>query len=122
MKVLPAPVVTVYVRHSASCRHAQEPAGENKGEFARGCKCRKWLRYSLKGKQFRYPTKTRSWAEAEKQARKVFNMLGGDPLATTLHTEADQDSDKAKTIEQAIELFASKKRSKGCKEAGVRKI
>ncbi len=116
-----APLVTVYVRHSASCGHAKESAGANTGEFAKGCKCRKWLRYSAKGKQYRYPTKTRSWAEAEKQAKKIFNMLGGDPLATALHVATQESAEKPKTIEQAIELFASKKRSKGCKEAGVRK-
>ena len=116
-----APAVTVYVRHSASCSHAKEPAGDNSGEFARGCKCRKWLRYSVRGKQFRYPTKTRSWAEAEK-AKKVFAMLGGDPLAAAhLQATSEEPSEKPKTIQQAIELFASKKRSKGCKEEGVKK-
>ena len=30
---------------------AKESAGANTGEFAKGCKCRKLLRYSAKGKQ-----------------------------------------------------------------------
>ena len=41
------------------------------GENFRGCKCRKHLRWSHAGKQFRHATKTRSWEQAEKIKRQV---------------------------------------------------
>jgi integrase/recombinase XerD len=65
------PTITIYVRHSAGCKHAGD-------EFARRCDCRKWLRWSPKGEaRKRKPANTRSWAEAELVKRDLEDQLSG---------------------------------------------
>ena len=62
-------VVSVYVRHRATCSHA------SRGEFYRGCQCTKWLRYSRQGRQHRRPAGTRTWGIAEEKAADLQRQL-----------------------------------------------
>ena len=67
-------VVTVFVRHSADCKH------RNKGEFYQACKCRKHLRWTFQGKQYRKTAGTRSWERALEAKRFMEAKVTGTPL------------------------------------------
>jgi integrase/recombinase XerD len=87
-----APVITIYVRHSAGCRYAGE-------EFHKGCNCRKHFRWSEGGKQFRKTAGTRSWPEAEEHKRRLEAQLRGEPVHITEGT----------TIAAAVDSFVANK-------------
>jgi site-specific recombinase XerD len=99
------PSITVFVRHSAACPRKGD-------EFYKNCKCPKHLRYTHNGKQRRQSAKTRSWSIAEQARRKIEAQFeAADPSkpisAVTVEAKAGT------TIEQAVELFVSDKRSQG---------
>jgi integrase/recombinase XerD len=107
-----APLVTIFVRHSADCPHSDD-------HFYKRCQCRKSLRYFHDGKQRTQSAKTRSWALAEEAKRKLEDQFRtADPTkplgAITVQAES------SKTIERAVELFLSDKRSQGL-DGGVLK-
>jgi integrase/recombinase XerD len=64
------PLITVYVRHSSGCKYAGD-------EFSKRCSCRKHLRWTQNGKQFRRQDGTRSWTEAEEVKRRLEDQLAG---------------------------------------------
>ena len=94
-----APIVTIFVRHKPGCRYAGE-------EFCKSCKCRKHLRWSQDGKQYRKQAGTRSWAEAEEKKRDLEHQLIGAPPSKTM-AEAGQ------SITAAIEVFLQDKKNQG---------
>lgn len=96
------PIITIFVRHSPGCKWAGD-------EFHKGCNCRKHLRWSQGGKQFRKQAGTRSWAEAEDAKRRLEAHLSGKPITA---------AEARHTIEQAIEVFKADKRNQGL-TAGV---
>jgi len=111
-------VVTIYVRHQGTCSHDGQP-------FFRGCDCPKWLRYSgdaclcghsHRGRQHRFASGVRSWAQAEEKREEAQHRLdAGDstPLPTT---------ETQKTIKQAIETFILAKKGEGLSSATIRKL
>jgi site-specific recombinase XerD len=64
------PIITIFVRHAPGCKYKGD-------EFYKGCKCRKHLRWSSAGKQYRKKAGTRSWAEAEDKKRELDDQLSG---------------------------------------------
>jgi len=56
-----APVITIFVRHS-------EYHGD---EFTKRCQCKKHLRWTMRGKQYRKKTAAREWAAAENVKRQL---------------------------------------------------
>src|SRR5207244_9197716 len=71
------PSITIFVRHSADCSDRLE------GEFHKRCNCRKHLRWFHNGKLYRQSAKTRSWAQAEAERRKLearFEAANGAPV------------------------------------------
>jgi integrase/recombinase XerD len=105
------PTVIVYVRHSADCQHKEQ------GELFKGCKCRKQVRWWKDGKLFRRSAKTRSWTQAEKVRSKIEASFAGDPTVQTGFTGTSD----GKTIQQAIELFITNKRSQGVSQGVIGK-
>lgn len=93
------PVITIFVRHAADCKYAGD-------EFSRRCNCRKHLRWTLNGTQYRRSAKSRSWAEAEKVKRAVEDQLSGNQSAPA-------SPDTPKTIEEAVALFIADKKVQG---------
>ena len=83
------PTITIFVRHSADC--------PNKDEFWKKCNCRKHLRWFHNGKLYRQSAKTRSWAQAEAERRKLearFEAANGESLPigdTTCHCGTSGD-------------------------------
>lgn len=92
-----APVITIFVRHAANCKYHGD-------EFARRCQCRKHLRWTANGKQFRQKAGTRSWAEAEEVKRRLEDQLAGR-MPTLV--------DAPKTIQMAVAMFLTDKKVQG---------
>lgn len=91
-------VVTVYVRHQGGCKFE----GKN---FARGCTCPKWLRWSADGKQHRVATGTRSWEKAEEmRADREEVLRSGGTVAT---------AQERVTLPAALKLFLVEKNTEG---------
>ncbi len=93
------PSITIFVRHAPECKYRED-------ETWRRCNCRKHLRWTHDGKQFRRSASARSWEQAERERRKLEAGFeaGGKPTAVT---------DDRKTISRAVELFLIEKRQEG---------
>jgi integrase/recombinase XerD len=104
VQVSTIPSIEIFVRHSAACPRRDDP------EYKK-CNCPKHLRYTHNGKQRRQSAKTRSWKSAEERRRKLEAQFeAADPTKPiTLTVEAKGGT----TIEQAMSLFISDKRSQG---------
>jgi len=98
-----APLVTIFVRHSEDCKYKGD-------EFARRCHCRKHLRWSQNGRQFRRKAGTRSWEEAEQVKRDLEDQLAGR------ETKAD-----AKNLQSGIDVFLQDKRVQGITDGVIAK-
>ncbi len=94
-----APVITVYVRHSADCRYKGD-------EFCRRCSCRKHFRWSQSGTQHRRRAGTRSWEEAEEIKRQLQDQLAG-------RTPEVRPEDTTRTIQDALDVFIQDKQVQG---------
>ena len=97
-----APLITIFVRHSADCKYKGD-------EFTKRCSCRKHMRWTLDGKQYRKQAGTRSWAEAEEAKRELADQLAGRISGTP---------EGPKTIEAAVKVFLQDKAVQGV-TAGV---
>jgi integrase/recombinase XerD len=93
------PTVTIFVRHKPGCKYAGE-------EFCKTCKCRKHLRWSQDGKQFRKSAGTRSWSQAEDVRRDLEGQLSGAPPSKTA-------AETGQSITQAVEVFLQDKKNQG---------
>ncbi len=90
-------VITIFVRHTVRCKYVGD-------EFCKRCNCRKHLRWSLGGKQFRKQAGTRSWAEAEEVKERLGAQLSGRPVAK---------SSSGFSLAEAIRLFRADKDNQG---------
>jgi site-specific recombinase XerD len=108
------PIVTIFVRHAEDCRYRGD-------EFHKGCRCRKHLRWSHAGKQYRQAAKTRSWGEAERVKRQIEERFGGAAAAGESIGAIRVDADSRKTIERAIKLFLDDKRNEGVGDSVIKK-
>jgi len=91
-----APIVTIFVRHSADCKYAGD-------EFCKRCNCRKHLRWTQNGKQHRRKAGTRSWAGAEEAKRRLEDHLAGRVPVTL----------EATALASVIETFQADKKNQG---------
>ncbi|MGA7402929.1 MAG: tyrosine-type recombinase/integrase [Candidatus Sulfotelmatobacter sp.] len=103
-----APVITIFVRHSPGCKYAGD-------EFCKRCSCRKHLRWTQNGKQYRRKAGTRSWGEAEEQKRRLEDQLAGRK------PEVDA-GDKRTPVEDAVRLFMEAKRNDGLEPPSLAKL
>jgi len=108
-----APLVTIFVRHSADCPH--------KGNgFYKRCQCRKSLRFFHNGKQQTVSAKTRSWAAADEAKGKLEDKFkAADPNQPIPSITIQGES--RPTIEKAIQLFLSDKLSQGLDPTAYKK-
>ena len=110
---MPTPVVTVFVRHKQDCRFRDD-------ETFKQCKCRKHLRWSHAGKQFRQSAKTRSWEQAEKSKRRIEEAF--DANKTPAQAAASVVPEDRKTLGVAAETFVAGKANQGLTEKLVNKF
>lgn len=94
-----APLITIFVRHSPDCKYLGD-------DFCKRCKCKKHLRWSQNGKQFRRKTGARSWAGAEEKKRELEDLLAG---------RVPDKSAEALLLFQAIAIFEANKEAQGIK-------
>jgi integrase/recombinase XerD len=101
------PSIEIFVRHAAGCRYRDD-------EGWKRCDCRKHLRWTFDGKQYRRSAKTRSWAQAEEKKRELEDSFkaGGRPEVI---------EETRKTIANAIELFLMERRTAGLNSSVVKK-
>ncbi len=102
------PVITIFVRHSADCPHRGD-------EFYKRCSCRKHLRWSRDGKQYRKATKSRSWAGAERAKKEL--ELSFENAALGKPAEPNE----AVSVERAIQLFLKDKEGQNMEPVTLRK-
>jgi len=99
------PTITIFVRHRKDCPRAGD-------ELYKGCRCSKHLRWYANGKQHRQSAKTRTWSIAEERRREVETRYAAADPSKPLPSSALQTKSRP-TIEQAIELFLSDKKTQG---------
>ena len=63
-------VVTIFVRHADGCKYKGD-------EFTKRCACKKHLRWTHNGTQYRKATGARGWVEAEEAKRSLEDQLAG---------------------------------------------
>ena len=102
-----APLITIFVRHSKGCKYEGD-------EFCKRCRCRKHLRWTQNGKQYRRKAGTRSWEEAEEQKRRLEDELTGRAPAETKEARMP--------VSTAIEKFMQAKRNDGLEEPTLQKL
>jgi integrase/recombinase XerD len=95
------PSITIFVRHSPDCKYRED-------ETWRRCNCRKHLRWTHDGKQYRRSANTRSWEQAERERRTLEEGFEAGAKPT-------QVTDDRKTVDRAIELFLLEKKTEGVK-------
>ena len=78
----------VYSRHTADCAHRED-------RFWHRCRCPKWIRGVLRGKEIRKSAKTRSWERPEEKIRR---------LEQRAHS-AERKAEHQVTIREAVEDF-----------------
>jgi integrase/recombinase XerD len=103
-----APVITIFVRHSADCKYAGD-------EFCRRCNCRKHLRWTVNGVQYRRKAGTRSWTEAEAVKRRIEDELAG-------RTPTTDKPETRMTIAEAVKVFMQAKRNDGLQPPTIQKL
>lgn len=83
-------------------------------EFCKRCNCRKHLRWSYEGKQYRQSAGTRSWAEAEDKKREIEDQL----LGRMPEVKPEQEN---RGIQACIDVFFQDKKNQGITEKVVGK-
>lgn len=100
-----APVVTIFVRHSAGCKYQGD-------EFCKRCRCRKHFRWSQNGKQYRRTAGTRSWAEAENKKRELEDQLAGRAAGPTAE-------EGRRYLQECVDVFLQDRKVQGLTEKSV---
>ena len=102
------PVITIFVRHGASCRYRGD-------EFYKACRCRKHLRWTQNGQQYRLKAGTRSWAEAENKKRELeAKLFGRKPVI--------EDPQPGLMVSEAVDVFMQAKRNDGLELPTLQKL
>lgn len=91
------PLITIFVRHSEDCKYSGD-------EFSKRCQCRKHLRWSQNGVQYRRKAGTRSWTEAEENKRRLEDELAGRTPTKPVD---------GKLLREAIDVFLQDKKVQG---------
>jgi site-specific recombinase XerD len=93
-----APVVTIFVRHGDINGKPCKYTGD---ELAKRCSCRKHLRWTANGKQYRQTAGTRSWTEAEQAKRDKEDQLAG---------RLPDKPEEARGLQDSIDTFLKDKK------------
>jgi integrase/recombinase XerD len=95
-----------FVRHSAACKYKGE-------EFCRRCNCRKHLRWTAGGVQYRRSAKARTWVEAERQKQYLIEQMSANNAPATPTV--------APTIHSLVEAFVTSKQSQRIGDTTVKR-
>src|ERR1700739_1562856 len=103
-----APLITIFVRHSADCKYKGD-------EFCKRCNCRKHLRWTQNGKQYRRKAGTRSWLGAEDAKRRLEDHLTGRAPDTTA-------KETRMSVEEAVKTFMQAKKNERLEPPTIQKL
>jgi integrase/recombinase XerD len=101
-------IITIFVRHTANCKYRGD-------EFTKRCNCRKHLRWTFNGVQYRRAAGTRSWAEAEDRKRELEDQLTGRAPEPKPSEQSQRDT------KACIDLFLQDKKNQGITERVIDK-
>jgi site-specific recombinase XerD len=99
------PLITIFVRHAADCKYKGD-------EFTKRCSCKKHLRWSHNGTQYRKATGARSWVEAETVKRELEDQLAGRPA---------ENPNEVRSLEDAVRFFVQDKKVQGVTPGVIKK-
>jgi integrase/recombinase XerD len=102
-----APVITIFVRHSPSCKYAGD-------EFSKRCNCKKHFRWTQNGKQYRRKSGARTWEEADRAKRRLEDSLSGRP--------ASKPKESAMLVADAVKTFMQAKKNDGLEPPTIQKL
>lgn len=97
--------VSVYTRHSQKCLHRSKPLWKK-------CGCRKWLYIYEYGKDRNVSAKTRSWEEAERQAREISDSWDPIPVREKELAEREQKLNSTVPIDEALDRWLASMKQK----------
>jgi len=100
------PVVTIFVRHSEGCKYQGD-------ESCKRCDCRKHLRWTANGVQYRRATKVRTWADAERYRQNLLDQVAAGNTAPV--------PTAAQTIHSLVEVFVISKRTQKIGDTTVKR-
>ncbi len=106
--MLAIPAIEIFVRHGADCERRED-------ERWKRCRCRKHLRWTWHGKQYRQSAKTRSWEAAERAKRELELKYEAAQLGKPI------SDDQPATIEEANQAFLKDKRGGGAAQSTIAK-
>ncbi len=102
------PLITIFVRHSADCKYAGD-------EFCKRCNCRKHLRWTQNGEQYRRKAGTRSWTQAEEAKRRLEDELAGRKPST-------DTPENRMSVAEAVKVFMQAKNNDGLEPPTIQKL
>jgi integrase/recombinase XerD len=105
IRVSVIPSIAIFVRHTKKCKYRGD-------ESHKTCRCPKHLRWSHGKQQVRQSAKTRSWTAAEDAKRKFEAKFEAADPSKPVGAVTIEASTRT-TIEKAIKLFVSDKRTQG---------
>src|SRR5579864_420353 len=108
-------VVVIFVRHRPNCEKAHF------GPYHRGCDCPKFFRYSSGGDQHKVKANTRSWTQAEANAKELEARLNSTSSAIA-SPASPAKTEQHSTILQAVETFIRGKESENITDSTSRKL
>jgi hypothetical protein len=107
-------IVSVYVRHTPDC-----PA--RKDRHSRRCRCPKWLYFTYLGKKSRQSARTRSWEQAERNARVLEREYEARERDAFEGHQPKSKEPTAMTVEDAVDRHLDDKRQQNCAEETLTK-
>lgn len=108
-------IVSVYARHAPSCPN-------KKDRYHKRCRCPKWLYFVYKGKKHRESARTRSWEQAEKNARAREREYEARERAAAEGRQVKSKEPAVTTIDKAVERYLEDKRQQNCAEETLTKL
>jgi integrase/recombinase XerD len=108
-------IVSVYVRHAPDCPH-------RKHRHYRRCRCPKWLYFTYRGKKSRQSARTRSWEQAEKNARALEREYEARERAASEGRQPRSNEPKVMTVKDAVDRYLADKHQQNCAEETLTKL
>ena len=107
------PSISIFVRHSADCEYRGD-------EIYRKCRCKKHLRWTHNGEQYRRSARTRTWSGAE-EARRGLEAEFASGVAVPVLKPQSVPNDQP-SIAEAAKSLIQRRESANKKPSTVRKL
>ena len=108
-------IISTYPRHSDDCPNKRD-------RHYRRCRCPKWLYFVYRGKKHRRSARTRSWEQAEKNARNLEREYEARDVAASEGRQVKAKDPVVLTVQAGVQRFLEDKRQQGCAEETLTKL